>query len=292
MKTYQDLNYKFLYHEYIKNNKSIRDIARETGLTKKQIQRLINKFKIKKEPNNCKTKKYEQILTKNFLYEQYILEDKSINEISQKINIPANTIGKYLHIHNILRKTGGTRKNKKNKKPFNYKGDIKIGDRYGKLCVEHIDKNQLHCKCECGNIKIVHASRIRLRQIKSCGCLVNRRGTANPLCKSFGDIPKSVYNKCKTNATDRNIDFNLTIKDLDDQYKKQKGKCCLSGVDIGFHDQKKSKILSTASLDRIDSDKPYAKDNIQWVHKKVQQMKWDSQQDEFIQWCKTIASQH
>lgn len=47
---------------------------------------------------------------------------------------------------------------------------------------------------------------------------------------------------------------------------------------------------STASLDRIDSSKPYVKDNVQWVHKVVNNMKWDFDQNEFIEWCKIIAS--
>jgi predicted DNA-binding protein YlxM (UPF0122 family) len=291
MKNYQDLSYEFLYNEYIQKEKSIRNIAKDTGLTKKQIQRLIKKFKIKIRQNYLHNKtKYKDILTKNFLYNEYIEKDMSINEISKNINIPSNTIGKYLNIHKIPRKIGGTRKNKKNKKLFNYKNDIKIGHKCGKLSVEFIDKNQLHCRCECGNIKIVHSSRIRLQQIKSCGCLIKRRGTESPLCKGVGNIPKSVFNKCKTNATDRNIDFNLTIEDLDYQYKKQNGKCLISGINIGFHDdKKKSKILSTASLDRIDSNKPYTIDNIQWIHKKIQQMKWDTSQYEFIQWCKIIS---
>lgn len=291
MKTYHDISYEFLYNEYALKGKSIRNIAKETGLTKKQIQRLVVKFDIKTRQNHTRSLKYFDILNKKYLYEQYIKKNKSINEISEEINIPSTTIGKYLHIHNISRKTGGTRKNKKNKKPFTYKDDIKIGDEYGNLSVEYIDKNQLHCRCKCGNIKIVHASRIRLKQIKSCGCLITRRGTNSPLCKGVGDIPKSVFNKCKVNASDRNIDFNLTIEDLDNQYRKQNGKCSISGLNIGFHnDKKKSKILSTASLDRIDSDKPYSKDNIQWVHKRIQQMKWTSSQAEFIDWCKIIAA--
>lgn len=291
MKTYHDISYEFLYNEYVLKGKSIRNIAKETGLTKKQIQRLVVKFKIKTRQNHTRSLKYFDILNKNYLYEQYIEKDKSINEISKEINIPSNTISKYLDIHNISRKMGGTRKNKKNKKPFNYKDDIKIGDICGNLSVEYIDKNQLHCRCKCGSVKIVHASRIRLKQIKSCGCLIKRRGIKNPLCKVVGNIPKSVFNKCKINASDRNIDFDLTIEDLDNQYRKQNGKCSISGLNIGFHDdKKKSKVLSTASLDRINSDKPYSIDNIQWIHKRIQQMKWTSNQEEFIEWCRIIAS--
>ena len=46
MKTYKEITDQFLYNEYIVNKKSMREIAKETGLTKKQIQRLIHKFNI------------------------------------------------------------------------------------------------------------------------------------------------------------------------------------------------------------------------------------------------------
>jgi hypothetical protein len=47
----------------------------------------------------------------------------------------------------------------------------------------------------------------------------------------------------------------------------------------------------TASLDRIDSSKSYNKNNIQWVHKDVNKMKWAFNQNHFIKFCKLIANQ-
>jgi len=293
MKTYQEITYQFLYDEYILKNKSIRTIAKETSLTKKQIQRLIYKFDIPtRKTRPSKNSKYQHILTQDFLYNEYINKNKSIREISQNTGIDSKQISKFLDTYKIAKRTCGTRKGKKNKNKFIYKSDIKIGTNYEYLTVIDIKDNQLICKCKCGNIKQLHSSRIRLKQVKSCGCLSKRRGVDNPLCKGFGNIPKSVLTKCIINARDRNIDFHLTIEDLDSQYKKQNGKCSISGVHIGFKDDKKNSntILCTSSLDRIDSSKGYTKDNIQWVHKKVQQMKWNIAQKEFIEWCKIIAS--
>lgn len=292
MKTYQDLTYEFLYDQYIIQQKTIREIAKETGFTKKQIQRLIHKFKIKTrigKPNN--KFKYKNKLTKTFLNQKYVKEGQSIKEISTETGIPSRTISKYIDWHKITRRTCGTRKGKKNKHKFPYKTDIKIGDSYAYLTVVEIKDNELTCQCKCGNIKKLHTSRIRNKQVKSCGCLMHRTGINHPICKGYGSIPNSVYTKCKVNGLDRNIIFNLTIEDLDSQYQNQKGKCAISGIDIGFNNhKKKSKMLSTASLDRIDSDRPYEIGNIQWVHKQVQQMKWTTKQDEFIEWCKIIAN--
>lgn len=293
MKAYQDITYKFLNDQYTIKQKSIREIAKETELTKKQIQRLIKKFGIKTRRVGIKRdiKKYRHldILTQDLLYQKYIIENKSIQDISNEMNIGMHFISRGLEYYNIP-KRGHSRKGRKNKNPSKIiKKDIPVGYTYELLTVIEVKNNKLICKCKCGNIKTLHSSRIRNKQVKSCGCLNTRTGTDHPSFTGYGSIPRSVYTKCKTNGSDRNIDFQLTILDLDAQYQKQKGKCSISGVDIGFNDDRRGKMVSTASLDRIDSSKPYTKDNIQWVHKRVQQMKWTTQQKEFIEWCKIIA---
>lgn len=45
----------------------------------------------------------------------------------------------------------------------------------------------------------------------------------------------------------------------------------------------------TASLDRIDSKKGYTKSNVQWVHKIINTMKWNIDCDQFVEWCKIVA---
>ena len=47
---------------------------------------------------------------------------------------------------------------------------------------------------------------------------------------------------------------------------------------------------NSASLDRIDSDDYYHKNNIQWIHKDIQCMKWNKSEEEFIKWCKIITN--
>ena len=63
--------------------------------------------------------------------------------------------------------------------------------------------------------------------------------------------------------------------------------CAISHVPIKFKINHKDE--QTASLDRIDSKKPYTLDNVQWVHKTINQMKWTLMPNEFIEWCKIIA---
>jgi hypothetical protein len=47
---------------------------------------------------------------------------------------------------------------------------------------------------------------------------------------------------------------------------------------------------TTASLDRINSKKGYTKDNVQWVHKWINFMKQDLDEEEFITFCEAIVN--
>ena len=148
-------------------------------------------------------------------------------------------------------------------------------------------KGGLLCVCDCGKEKILKSSRIRLKQVQSCGCLHKKCGEKHHLFKGYEEISQSVFNKIRQKAIDRNLVFDLTIKDLYNKFLAQNKLCNISGVPIKFKANYKDE--QTASLDRIDSTKPYTVDNVQWVHKKVNTMKWNIQQKEFIEWCKIIA---
>jgi hypothetical protein len=47
----------------------------------------------------------------------------------------------------------------------------------------------------------------------------------------------------------------------------------------------------TASLDRIDSSKGYSKDNVQWVHKRLNAVKQNLTPEEFLFWCIKVVEQ-
>lgn len=54
--------------------------------------------------------------------------------------------------------------------------------------------------------------------------------------------------------------------------------------------KKYNKLTVTASLDRIDSNKGYNKENIQWVHKYINKMKMDFNQDYYIEMCRKVSN--
>lgn len=94
------------------------------------------------------------------------------------------------------------------------------------------------------------------------------------------------YQKIKKCAEKRGILFDVTREQLDEVFQQQDKKCKYLGIDLYFETSKKR---GTASLDRIDSKKGYTVDNIQWVHKDLNTIKWDLSHEQFVNICKTIA---
>lgn len=146
------------------------------------------------------------------------------------------------------------------------------------------------CLCECGGERIVKTKRLHAGLATHCGCVPVQwtkkrgRGFAATLC---GEISKTFWGRVIRNAsTNRSIPFHLTIEQGWDLFVKQQRKCAVSGVDLVF--DHKCPSNTTASLDRIDSKLPYTVDNVQWVHKWVNTMKWDFTMDEFLEWNRVI----
>ena len=87
--------------------------------------------------------------------------------------------------------------------------------------------------------------------------------------------------------------FDIKIEDAWDQFELQKGKCAYTGVELILTTKYGRKYgLNTASLDRIDSSRGYTIDNIQWVHKKINRIKSNLSEKEFIDWCKKVTDHY
>jgi len=105
-----------------------------------------------------------------------------------------------------------------------------------------------------------------------------------------GKIPKTFWSNILNNAQARGLEVGVSLREVWDLFKKQGGKCALTGLPIHFPPVGARK--GTASLDRIDSRKGYVEGNIQWVDKRVQQMKWDMDQQEFFRLCRLVVESH
>ena len=103
--------------------------------------------------------------------------------------------------------------------------------------------------------------------------------------KGYGDISMSYWGNVRTGARNRNIPFDIDIKDAWSLYLKQQKRCALSGRRIGFEMPK----MNSASLDRIDSTKPYVLSNVQWVHKDLNYAKQSMATKDFIRLCQEVS---
>lgn len=174
-----------------------------------------------------------------------------------------------------------------------YRKNIK-GKKFNKLTVisfSHLNKTRhavWKCLCDCGNETFAQSRLLINGAKKSCGCLQNQIGKNSGTWKGCGDLSYTHYSKIIREAKIRNITFDISIKFLWELYEKQNKKCALSGEPIKF--SSKVHIFDrTASLDRIDSNKGYTKDNVQWVHKDINMMKQTHNNEEFLLWCKKIT---
>lgn len=80
--------------------------------------------------------------------------------------------------------------------------------------------------------------------------------------------------------------WTITVENIWKLYEDQGGVCALSGVPIKWADKG---LTATVSIDRIDSSEGYILENVQLVHKDVNFMKQQFDQEYFINMCKAIA---
>ena len=96
----------------------------------------------------------------------------------------------------------------------------------------------------------------------------------------------------KTRALKKKLKYSITTDDLEELYFRQSGLCAISGLKMTTISGRRHRSNSfVMSLDRIDSEKGYTKDNIQLVCWQANRMKDCLSWDEFKFWIKTISSQ-
>lgn len=116
-----------------------------------------------------------------------------------------------------------------------------------------------------------------------------KQNNKNICWKGYGGLSGKFWGSIKSSAIVRGIPFNITVEDAWEQWLKQDGKCAYTGRTLDLCKLRKDFQKITASLDRIDSLKPYEKGNIQWVEKKINIMKHLMSDKEFVETCCLIA---
>lgn len=152
---------------------------------------------------------------------------------------------------------------------------------------------RVKCRCKCGKEQLVSCIRLEQQVARGCRTCYPVHGSKSHLFKGVGEIPITYLRKIKEQAAARNISVDVTADELWQLFLSQGRKCALTGLEINFgkHVHKKeTKMQSkTASLDRIDSEKGYTLDNLQWVHKHVNIMKNRYDNTYFKQICEMVT---
>ena len=143
-------------------------------------------------------------------------------------------------------------------------------------------KNKLwNCLCSCGKTCKVKTTYLRNGKTTSCGCGNNRKGKNSYNYSGFEDITGTKWNSIISNATSRNLLFNIDKEDVWEKFIQQGRRCALSNIPIEFSD-------NTASVDRIDNTKGYEPNNFIITHKHVNIMRNKFNIEYFVQICELI----
>lgn len=229
-------------------------------------------YQLKLHLSNKKPYKY-----KEFLYEQYIINNKNLTQIAEECKTSASIISEWLRKFEI-----SIRDRSQTKYHF-------VGEKVGELDIlsEMGAKNgskrrQFICNCSCGRKNIIKDINSLLK--------TNDVNCGNKSHHFVGLIRKVYFNIIKKGSLKRGITFNITIEYINSLFIKQNGRCVYSNIELTLPQCSYTKGLyqHTASLDRIDSSKGYIEGNVQWVHKDINFMKQELKNEVFLHWIDKI----
>ena len=160
------------------------------------------------------------------------------------------------------------------------------------------------CQCDCGNICDVGWPDIAAKRSTKCfdchfkECVLNSQRcisnfkNKNSNYKGTNDIPHIFFSRAKKGAENRDIEFNISIEDMQNQWDVQKGLCYYTGIPLIFYMTKnidrRENLSFKASLDRIDSNLGYTKENIAWTTKTINCTKLDLTKKAFLKMCELV----
>ncbi|NDD83557.1 hypothetical protein EBZ38_04645 [bacterium] len=220
------------------------------------------------------------MITHEKLKQMLHLENKSQREISQELGISEACVSQYAKKYGLRRKPE----------------ERYIGKRFGILTGKKVvgqddySHNMIECVCDCGNTIVIVCHSLTSGNTKSCGCEARKRGKDHANYRGYENIQQSYWSSIIKGADKRNLEMSISVEYAWSLYEKQGKKCAVTGVPIFFPQTRKTANKSTASLDRIDNTKGYIEGNVQWVHKKINQIKMDLTIEDFFELCKSVVN--
>lgn len=175
---------------------------------------------------------------------------------------------------------------------------LSVGDKFNRWTVisaEPIMKGGGRywlCRCDCGKEKMVRGSVLRSGASKSCGCLTREMNIdRNTTHGMFGTRPYSAWHNLKDRCNNPNYH----------QYARYGGR----GITYdpkwetfeGFWEDMQDGYSDELSLDRIDNDGNYCKENCKWSTRKEQMnnktdnhyITYDGRTQTMTQWARELG---
>lgn len=146
-------------------------------------------------------------------------------------------------------------------------------------------------QCKHGVKRVLTLTSLYKGKTKGCDACGGERSSKRKF-SGVGELSRGYFNKTKSSAKTRHLAFSMTMSQLWSLYLKQNRRCALSGVEISLKKNYAAvhgSRAQTASIDRIDSSKGYTKENVQWVHKHINKLKNDVNQEEFVALCASVV---
>lgn len=154
-----------------------------------------------------------------------------------------------------------------------------IGKKYGDLTVVKIlrknNRNVLDCLCKCGRHQYLYRWQLKDKlSCSSCG-----KYTQQYLTQKM-DLDLQFFNKLKEN----NNDFQITYKYANQLLKQQHHRCAYTGSILLAQNNN-----NNCMLDKINPQKGFVKNNVQWISQQIGKMKGNLSNKQFLQICKKIS---
>lgn len=146
-----------------------------------------------------------------------------------------------------------------------------IGDKYNKLTitsegpkVESFNRRRVWCLCDCGNHKqiLVQTNNLQSGNTYSCGCI---KGTHKLSSSRIYQIHEGMLRRCNNSRHESYYNYGGRGIQVCKEWDSSKGGCFENFFnDMGYPPSDKH------TLDRIDWDKGYYKENCRWATNSVQ----------------------
>jgi len=188
-----------------------------------------------------------------------------------------------------------------------------VNKKFNKLTIsKRLQDSKVECLCECGNKKICSLKDLKRNRIIGCGCARNTPELRELARERAYDLQaKGILNKGGNHLSDKYTCFrvflkrmknrkkgikkcDISLQDLEEVWNNQNGLCAYTKLPLilATHSDLKKDIpkWNLASVDRIDSNKGYEKNNIQFVSRIINYAKNDMSHEEMIEFLSLIKT--